>query len=197
MPKIVDHQERRNLIAEVVFRTLAEEGSEKVTIRDTAKACGFSKGVIEHYFENKEELLYAALSWGNDRYLQRVKENAGTETDMPALHQRVYSVLPINKSSRDEWKVRVALWNLSNFNERFYTLQNSTMHRTRAHYKQSIEESQKNGEINPDLDPELIAKRVSYMVIGLSLSALRERRYYTKARILEEAFGYIDDLVKI
>jgi BetI-type transcriptional repressor, C-terminal len=106
-------------------------------------------------------------------------------------------VLPIDKNSRDEWRVRLALWNLSNFNEHFYKLQNLTLHRTRAYYRESIEWAQEQGEINGELDPEMMAKRVSYMVIGLSLSALRERRHYTKSRILDEALSFIGDLQKL
>ena len=48
MPKIVDHDERRERIVEIVADMLATVGAEKTTIREIARQSGYSRGFIEH-----------------------------------------------------------------------------------------------------------------------------------------------------
>ena len=60
MPKIVDHEVRRTETAEAFWRVVARQGIEGANIRAVAAEAGWSRGIVEHYFENKEELvLYA------------------------------------------------------------------------------------------------------------------------------------------
>ena len=71
MPKIVDHDERRERIVEIVAEMLASAGAEKTTIREIARQSGYSRGFIEHYFHNKEELITKTIRWINERSLER------------------------------------------------------------------------------------------------------------------------------
>ena len=71
MPKIVDHDERRERIVEIVAEMLATVGAEKTTIREIARQSGYSRGFIEHYFHNKEELITKTIRWINERSLAR------------------------------------------------------------------------------------------------------------------------------
>ena len=57
MPKIINHDKRREEIANVVMELIAEKGIGKATVRGICLYGGFSTGVIAHYFSNQKELL--------------------------------------------------------------------------------------------------------------------------------------------
>ncbi|MBP8925392.1 MAG: TetR/AcrR family transcriptional regulator [Pseudomonadales bacterium] len=197
MPKLVDAEERRSHISGIVFDILAEKGIEGVTIRDVAKASGFSKGVIDYYFESKDELLFAALSFAKQQYIGREERRVAGKIGLNALSERISCGLPVDKISRNEWRVRLAFWNCAFYNQRLHKLQKGALIRTRAHYTRDIRQAQSDGDINKSADPELLANGVTYMVIGLSISAIRDQRYYSKNKILSEAHAHIDYLKQL
>lgn len=61
MPRIVDHEERRRQIADVLLVVVAEVGIAGATIREVADRSGWSTGVIGHYFKNRQDLLLGGL----------------------------------------------------------------------------------------------------------------------------------------
>ena len=54
-------RERRNQLIDTALTLFAEKGFERTTIKDLSEAAGVAQGLIYHYFESKEELLFAAV----------------------------------------------------------------------------------------------------------------------------------------
>jgi len=61
MPKIVDHERRRDEIALIACRVVAQHGFEQATIVRIARAAGCTTGMIAHYFDTKQDIIVAAL----------------------------------------------------------------------------------------------------------------------------------------
>ncbi|UNO43492.1 TetR/AcrR family transcriptional regulator [Streptomyces sp. MST-110588] len=61
MPKQVDHESRRHLIAEAVCQLADEHGLEGVTLRDVAARAQVSMGAVQRCFRTKEEMLVFTL----------------------------------------------------------------------------------------------------------------------------------------
>ena len=61
MPKIVDHAQRRDEIALVACRVVAEYGFEQATIVRIAREAGYTTGMVAHYFDTKQDIIIAAL----------------------------------------------------------------------------------------------------------------------------------------
>lgn len=61
MPKIVDHEARREQIAHVACQVIATHGFEQATVVRIARAAGYTTGMVAHYFESKQEIVFAAL----------------------------------------------------------------------------------------------------------------------------------------
>ena len=61
MPKIVDHEQRRDEIALVACRVVAEHGFDQATIVRIAREAGYTTGMVAHYFDTKQEIVIAAL----------------------------------------------------------------------------------------------------------------------------------------
>jgi AcrR family transcriptional regulator len=61
MPKIVDHDKRREEIALVACQVVAERGFDQATVARIARAAGYTTGMVAHYYESKQDIILAAL----------------------------------------------------------------------------------------------------------------------------------------
>ena len=57
MPKIIDHDQRRETLLEQSLQLFAEYGYAGLTMRQIAEALGITTGVLYHYFPSKEALF--------------------------------------------------------------------------------------------------------------------------------------------
>lgn len=172
MPKIVDHQQRRDVLAEVAAITIANIGLENTTIREIARQSGYSKGIIEHYFDSKEDLIASALAWLNRRYQLRVAEKIGQRQGLAALRIRLEQTLPLCEQSVQEWKVRLRFWSLAAINARFQTVQSSRWQAARDAFASDLRNAQKLGEVSPDLQPVEATDQILFFTSGISAAAL-------------------------
>ncbi len=107
MPRAVDHEERREQIAEAVWRVIEREGLEGASLRDIAREAGHTTGVLSHYFRDKRELLAFAFELVVDRSAERISRSAREEGMFEALAE----LLPLDEERRREatvWLVLVA-----------------------------------------------------------------------------------------
>jgi AcrR family transcriptional regulator len=74
MPRQVDHQERRQTIAEAVIRLVTAKGVEAASLRAVAAEAGVSMGAVQHYFTTTDEMLLFALDYGNGLLRARVQQ---------------------------------------------------------------------------------------------------------------------------
>ena len=63
MPRVVNHEERREEIAEAAWRVIEREGLAGADLREIAREAGYTTGVITHYFRNKRELMTFMITW--------------------------------------------------------------------------------------------------------------------------------------
>src|SRR5580704_7798079 len=82
MPKRVDHEERRQQIADALLRTAATRGLHATGMREVAAEAGVSLRLVQYYFGTKEELLLAAMQQLAARFgaraVARFKEASGS-----------------------------------------------------------------------------------------------------------------------
>jgi AcrR family transcriptional regulator len=108
MPKIVDHDEQRRQLCATVASVIAEEGLENTTLRTVAAYHGCTKGMVQHYFTDKEELLLGALAYVEDICEQRMDKPARDDSALGELQARLLARLPLTPDTVDEWQVRIA-----------------------------------------------------------------------------------------
>ena len=112
MPKKVDHQERRTLIADALMRVAADQGLEAVSLRHVAAEAGVSAGMVQHYFRTKDEMMAFALAVVRERSQVRVTEAVARLGDDPSprllLRTMIAALLPLDEQTRDEGRVALA-----------------------------------------------------------------------------------------
>ncbi|MGO4384198.1 TetR/AcrR family transcriptional regulator [Specibacter sp. RAF43] len=67
VPKIVDADDRRELVAEAVFRVTHKRGLTQASLRNVAQEAGLALGSVRHYFDNQAELMEFAFRVNSER----------------------------------------------------------------------------------------------------------------------------------
>ena len=67
MPKIIDADDRRELVADAVFHVISERGLGQASLRNVAKAADLALGSVRHYFDNQAELMEFACRVNSER----------------------------------------------------------------------------------------------------------------------------------
>lgn len=178
MPKIVDHQARRQEISGIAARLIAAGGMEAATIREIARSSGYSKGVIEHYFDNKDELINGAVEWTNQRYELRVIKMIQNLTGIAALRKRITATLPMSREIRNEWKVRLVFWSAAAANDVLRKQQAKRFTKAVELFSQDINAAIEQGELpTADNVPEM-ARRLFTATIGIATLAIYNTSLY-------------------
>jgi TetR/AcrR family transcriptional regulator, transcriptional repressor of bet genes len=110
MPKRVDPKERRQAIANAAVDSIAADGLDGTKLSRIARIAGVTTGAVTHYFEDKDEVLLAALEEVCRRLLAKMDEDDGR----PALDQ-LADALPIGEQAQKEWRVWLAFWGRAAF----------------------------------------------------------------------------------
>ena len=108
MPKIVDHQQRRDEIALVACRVVAEYGFDQATIVRIAREAGYTTGMVAHYFDTKQDIIVAALRLILRRIEERLTPDAAAER--PDLLALLTEALPVDETRYMECAVWMSFW---------------------------------------------------------------------------------------
>ncbi len=71
MPKVVNHEQRKEKILKASLATFASIGYENATMSHIATRSRISRPTIYQYFQNKEEIFYFAIKTKTDANLER------------------------------------------------------------------------------------------------------------------------------
>jgi AcrR family transcriptional regulator len=196
MPKIVDHDERRERIVEIVAEMLATVGAEKTTIREIARQSGYSRGFIEHYFHNKEELITKTIRWINERSLQRADAALAGKTGLAALKIFSQLSLPLTPEVRNEWKIRMQFWGLAAVSDEHRKEQSKRIHISEKIIMGYLEQAQEIGELEPGIDLLPLAHSLLHRINGLGCNAILRPAYFTRQRQLQALDHIMAEFVK-
>ena len=192
MPKVVDHEARRHEISGIVAGLIAKGGLEAATIREIARSSGYSKGVVEHYFDNKEALISGALAWVNQGYEERLNRATRGLSGLPALRKMVEATLPLTAQIRDEWKVRLVFWAMAAIDPELRRQQAKRLDNAIDRYESLLRSASERGEISSIDDYESAARHLLNITTGICTAALHQKPRYTRD-FLEREIDYVID----
>ena len=172
MPKIVDHELRRQELLAATWRVIARTGIVGVTTREIAREAGVSTGVLAHYFADKEELLAAALRLSHQQVYARIRERTQGLLGLDAIRALMLEALPLDEERLLEAQIEINFLSLALGNSGLRDLQHEEFERfwDLLHYR--VSEAQKLGQLWPDLDADDVTHQLMVLVEGLSLEAV-------------------------
>ena len=107
---------RREEIVQALFRCIAKRGYVNTPVREIAKEAGVHTGLIHHYFESKEDILYTMTEDTYSRYRQAFELFAEKHKSRPPQERlALYTNYLLTKISADKDLAKVfhELWNLA------------------------------------------------------------------------------------
>ncbi|SHF91006.1 TetR/AcrR family transcriptional regulator [Streptoalloteichus hindustanus] len=179
MPKQVDHDSRRQHIAQAVCELIGRHGLEGVTLREVAAQAGVSMGAVQRCFRAKEEMLVFAQEHVNRRVTERARARIaesprpGSVTTM--LEQTLVAMLAVDDEDLLDARVWMAFTAQAALDPALAAVQ-------RAHYAGLTEllavllrTGQENGQIRPEVDAESEADALITLADGLTVQVLLGR----------------------
>ncbi|MFV0276822.1 MAG: TetR/AcrR family transcriptional regulator [Parahaliea sp.] len=169
MPKIVDHDEQRLHLSATVADVVAEFGLENTTLRTVAARHGCTKGMVQHYFADKDELLLAALKFIEDQCDARLPE-VGSDA-MASLQALFTAQLPLNDALVDEWRVRLAFVTLARQSGAVAGVLAERQAQRQSAGLRLLRQAQKSKELKKGLSPLNAYRSLYCLAYGLGVGA--------------------------
>lgn len=192
MPKIVDHDQRRDEIALVACRVVAEGGFDQATIVRIAREAGYTTGMVAHYFDTKQDIIIAALRLMLRRIDERLLRNS--EAERPDLLALLTEMLPVDEERYIECAFWIAFWGQVTADKRLKRI-NSWVHREYQRLFQRClsrawpEWPRWSAEIRDG-----VLRSVSTFINGLTASTVASRGDWPAAKQVEQVRLQIDML---
>ncbi|MEV6344303.1 TetR/AcrR family transcriptional regulator [Actinoplanes sp. NPDC051851] len=172
MPKIVDHEERRQEVLGAVWRLIGREGLDAATTRRIADEAGYSIGAIQHYFQNKEDILVQAHLLAFSRASDRILRVTQGRTGVDALRLAMMEALPLDAERLLEAQVDVSFLGQAVGNPQLRRIRSTSNTESRAFWEGFVTAAQRTGEIAADEDPGLIVDEIFALIESLSIEAI-------------------------
>lgn len=172
MPKIVDHDRRREEIAEAAWQVIARDGFDQLTMRSIAAEAGTAHSALARYFPDKESLLMAAFLRTRVLADESIAARTGGRRGLDALHEFCLTVLPFGEQGTLHARVALAFWNHAAQNRPFWETQREHALAWRTHIMRMLEEARELGEIPEHVNlitasDEIAASNMGWQTIRL------------------------------
>jgi AcrR family transcriptional regulator len=172
LPKIVDHEKRREELIAAVWRVVARDGLDGSTIRAIAKETDSSAGALSHYFKDKDDILTFALKLSHRRIRERQNRKLDGLKGVEALRELVLDNLPLDEERELETRLEVGYCARSLTRPEVRKMQGMEAAVLHKRMVALIIEAQRRGDMDGDTAASTIAERLLALIDGLSLHAL-------------------------
>jgi TetR/AcrR family transcriptional regulator, transcriptional repressor of bet genes len=170
MPKIVDHAQRRDEIALVACRVVAEHGFDQASMVRIAREAGYTTGMLAHYFESKQDIIIAALRLILRRIDERLTQPAGSVR--PDLLALLTEALPVDEQRRVECAFWTTFWGQVTADKRMKRI-NAWVHREYMRlFERCLAESWSEWRDWPAAIREQVLRSLVTFINGLTASAV-------------------------
>ncbi|WP_068027211.1 TetR/AcrR family transcriptional regulator [Nocardia mexicana] len=180
MPRYVDHESRRRLIADAVCSLIGRRGIEAATLREVAAEAGVSMGAVQRCFRTRQQMLIFAQERVNQRITERtqarIAASAEPESVVTMLELTLSAMLAVDDAELVEARVWIAFSAQAAVDPVVAAAQ-------RDHYRGLAELlallvrlGQEGGQIRRDIVPDQAAEDLSALADGLTLQVLMGRQ---------------------
>lgn len=190
MPKIVDHEKRKQRIAEATWNVILKKGMEGATVRAIAAEAGVSLGSLRHYFSSQEELLLYAMGLVEERVSKRVDSILHSGGSPGQISVRILlELIPYDEESKTE----MAVW--------FHFVM------ANIHQKPQKEDGvlagvqrimmglDQSGSLKGTVDLEMETEHLYALVDGLALHTMLSPKRLTKEKVKQVIVNYMNTLL--
>ncbi|MCQ4120471.1 TetR/AcrR family transcriptional regulator [Rhodococcus tibetensis] len=172
MPKLIDHDQRQQKIAEAVWRVIQRDGIGAVSVRDVAAEAGVSTGSLRHVFASKAELLAYSMQLVQRRVRERAREHSSISDPWTRALAILDEMLPLDDRRRCEMEVNLALVAEGPAHPKVREIARDAQHELRAGCASILAGLAAHGYVAPERDIDAEAMRLHALVDGAAMHAL-------------------------
>ena len=172
MPKVVDHDQRRDELMRAVWRVVARDGLEGATMRSIALETGWSSGVLQHYFSSKRDIIVSAHHLAYQRAAERIEAGVAHLSAIEALRVALYEALPLDEERLLEARIEVSAWGLAASDPEFLRDRHTSVQSWLDRLAGVVAEARADGDVGYSAGDEVIAHEILALVDALSLEAV-------------------------
>lgn len=172
MPKIVDHDQRREELLQAVWRIVARDGLEAATMRSIAQETGWSSGVLQHYFTSKRDIIVSAHELAYQRVSDRIEAKIQGASAIESLRIALDEALPLDDERLLEARIEVSAWGLAVADPEFLRHRHESTQRWMDYLTEVIGQARADGDVHNPASDEMLAHEMLVLVDALSLEAV-------------------------
>ena len=191
MPKIVDHEKMKTIIAEATWKIISEQGIYYATSRTIAKEAGLSQGALRHYFSKQESLLAFAMELVKEKVAVRLTNlNARELEPRDRVVEYLLELVPTDEQTLLEMEVWFAFVNYGKTKKGFGT----NVEELQEAIKNCIAYLITEGLLSTS-DEEKEQEKLYAFMNGMALNLYLEPHKINRARSKEMIQDYIDWII--
>ena len=171
MPKIVDHDERREEILQAAIRVIDSVGLDNTTTRAIALESGYSNGVLSHYFQDKDDILQSILVKTHRQFMERVEQAMRGKDEFGRLWALLMQNLPLDNERRVETRMEITFWPRAVSNPASREFQRDAATDLLSRLRRLITDVRGAGLLDSDLTDADIAELLIAVIDGVSVHA--------------------------
>ncbi|MGO2112122.1 MAG: TetR/AcrR family transcriptional regulator [Pseudoclavibacter sp.] len=195
MPKVVDHDSRREHIIDATWRLLQREGFEGLTMRQIAAEAGYAHGAMKAYFPDKQSILVAAFERARARTDARAAVSLGRGlTGLAAIRALCLEIMPTTEEARAESRVVVAFWDRAVTDRDLWDSHFETNIMWRRQLSEFLAEAREAGEISTRMADVDIVSVIASSNAGLQVLSLLLPNETTGAAQIEMLEAFLDSI---
>lgn len=163
MPKIVDHDKRKDEILEIALEVFAADGYDDSNLSAIAKRCGLSRATLYQYFRNKEDIYYFALKQSTEgmfqKYLRIEWSGKGPIEDILEICDDIMATAERNRSKIKNLVISIGKSD-QELEEAVYRRTAKLQHLFRRLLRNGIRE----GRVSSDCDVDAVVRQIVVLI---------------------------------
>lgn len=183
MPKIVDHEKQRKMLAAAAIRVIRDHGLEHATVRNIAKEAGLSVGSMRHYFATQAELFAFCMNLFADRVQQRVEALQMNGSVLQNMKNLLLQFLPLDEDRKIEMEVWFSFTAKVLVYPELKKLSDQMHQGMYMSAQYVIQELQTQGLTDPDMDAGVETEKLYALIDGLAIHMLMQPERLTAERV--------------
>jgi DNA-binding transcriptional regulator YbjK len=183
MPKIVDHDERRRVIVEALWRVVARDGAHEVSVRHVAAEAGMPKSSIGHYVGTMPQLMGLAVDQLIEANTDYVLTLDLLELDADKVTEALFTLVPVSERRRQMSGVWLLLASQAGADPEFAEV----LHRLNESVSEGLSDLlsglARQGLLHSSRDIATETRRLHALIDGLSLQCMTDPNLRSEADV--------------
>ena len=195
MPKIVNHDKRREQLAEAAWRVIRREGLEGVTVRSVADEAGMSLGSLRHYFVTQSELLAFSMRMVSDRVNQRIAKLPFNGDPRHDIELVIGEIMPLDEERLAESEVWISFTGRAMVDPTFRALSLEVHESLYDGFRRMINVLIQLKLTDEGIDAELETRRLHALVDGLVIHSITNAERHDPDEMWRVVKLHLDHLI--